>query len=171
MAHDLLASQPGFRICNEQFWDEVFGTGRNRLPGRSVEVIIASFNFLEECKVVLVVEGWSTRKKNEKNNSHAPEVASVSVGSLFQNLGRHVAGRAARRCCQGLVVDETRKTEVWYLDDGQRCVSRSEQKIFGLYVSVNNAQLVTVDKRIKNWSNNVTSLSFCETFLLEDLVK
>ena len=54
---DLLSTQSLVGVGDEELADEVLGFGRDGGPGACVEIVVASLDFLEECKVVLIVEG------------------------------------------------------------------------------------------------------------------
>lgn len=74
MTHDLLAIEALVWVCHKQFADEVLRLSRDRLPSCRVKVILTSFDLLKEGEVVFIVEGWVTRKEDEKDDANAPKV-------------------------------------------------------------------------------------------------
>ena len=65
MIRDLLAVHALLWVSDEKLADEVFGLSGDRLPGRRVEVVVASLDLFEECEVIFIVEGRASRQQDE----------------------------------------------------------------------------------------------------------
>mmetsp|Transcript_41282 Transcript_41282/g.102334 ORF Transcript_41282/g.102334 Transcript_41282/m.102334 type:complete len:327 (-) Transcript_41282:45-1025(-) len=145
----LLGREALARVNLEQLVDEVLGVLGDVVPPGGGVVVAARHDLLEKGWHLLLVEGGEAAEQDVQDHAHRPHVHLDAVALGGEDLGRHVAGRAAGRLHDSLLTHHLGQPEVGQLDRriGRR---RGVEQVLRLEVAVADVVRVQVLQRVRD---------------------
>lgn len=153
--------------------DEVLCVGGDAAPVLDGgEAVVGIENGLHLLKVRVAIKRGVTAKEEVGDDANGPQVYGLAVACLLEDLGGHVARRAAGggQHVELLLVHYTGEAKI---GDEQVCIvfRRAEQQVLRLEIAVNNTMVVQVSDGRQRGANEVGGVGFVVGALATDTVE
>ena len=149
------------RISDKDLGEDIFGLCRQELG----QAVLCIHDFLVQIRRFLVFEGQISAQHGVQDHSTAPNVRFKSMIAISSNhLGSSVAG-ASTGCLQSLTLFiHVTETKV----DNLQLAIEVKQQVFGLEISVANAELVDVVHASQEFLEMLASRSLFQFLVLDN---
>jgi hypothetical protein len=161
-----------FKIISHALPDQILSLNWNSRPWIRSEIIGSFDNFLCNHIIIIlfIIEGRNTTEENVKHNTNGPDITSLIIFLIFDNLWCNIICSTKYTCkCTLWPLVSCWSSEIYQFDNA--ILFLIDEHVFGLQISMNDTKRMTINNCLDNLFNIIGSCLLVEMMMLGNLIK